>query len=42
MADAVKYPNFHKAVEPIEVIQEEGEIVFVPRSMKFIFVIWLY
>eukprot|EP00112_Aurelia_sp_Birch-Aquarium-sp1_P006289 Seg1697.5 transcript_id=Seg1697.5/GoldUCD/mRNA.D3Y31 product="JmjC domain-containing protein 4" protein_id=Seg1697.5/GoldUCD/D3Y31 len=30
MRDEKKYPNFHKATKPIEVIQEKGEVLFVP------------
>ncbi|XP_065051481.1 2-oxoglutarate and iron-dependent oxygenase JMJD4-like isoform X2 [Rhopilema esculentum] len=30
LSDNKKYPKFHKAVKPIEIIQEEGEIVFIP------------
>ena len=34
MKDAEKYPNFNKAIQPIEIIQEEGEVVFIPRFLN--------
>lgn len=31
MQDVKKFPNYHKAVKPMEIVQEEGEVVFIPR-----------
>ena len=34
LEDKKKHPNFFKAAKPIELIQEEGEIVFIPRLLS--------